>query len=267
MEKEMTMKDIHDALVRAGRLETRPIGVYGAQTPPPGAVSVASVIPSGHRCLAKALLKMALDPRVPPIVIGKDYLKGVCQAAPSFLGFRDFPPSFKTYLSTGGKGEGGEEEEGVYLKATPEICEATLGKIGKIAPPASNLVMQACGDIKEAPAAVRSVLCFGNAEQIRNLAGLIHFGKSDPFGFVMSPWGSHCSLFVTYPSGMAGNAPPDTAFIGPTAPDGNSWFPPGLLSLSMPLSMAAEMAGNIERSFVGKLPGMAYPEERENIFS
>ena len=267
MEKKFTMKDIHDALVKAGRLETRPIGVYGAKSPPSGAGQVSSVITSGHRCLAKALLKMALDERVGPIAVGEDSLKGICQAAPSFLGFREIPPSFKYFLSTGGKGEGGEDEEGVFLKASPEICEATLKKLGRITPAASHLVMQACSGIKEAPSAMKSVLCFGSAEQIRNIVGLIHFGKSAPFGYVMAPWGSHCSIFVTYPAGMAENAPRDTAFVGPTAPDGNSWFPPGLLSLSMPISMALDLAGSIDQSFVGKLPGMAYPEKREDLSS
>jgi hypothetical protein len=42
MGKELTMRDIHDALVGAGRPEPRPIGVCGAPFPPRGAVSVAA---------------------------------------------------------------------------------------------------------------------------------------------------------------------------------------------------------------------------------
>ena len=66
---------------------------------------------------------------------------------------------------------------------------------------------------------VLSVVCFGSAEQIRNLCALVHFDETRIFDPIMAPWGSHCSLFVAYPSGMAANAPKNTAFLGPNAPE------------------------------------------------
>lgn len=60
-------------------------------------------------------------------------------------------------------------------------------------------------------------------------------------------------------------APKNTAFIGPTAPDGNAWFPEDIMALSMPIDMASRICEGYSRSFAVKAPGLAYPETREQV--
>lgn len=126
------------------------------------------------------------------------------------------------------------------------------------------LVMQACPDIID-DGNILSILCFGKAENIRNLCGLVHYDEVDAFRPILAPWGSHCALFVTYPSGMAEKCPHDAVILGPTAPDGNLWFPSHLMSLGLPIRVAERMSGNIDRSFVAKCAETTYPKIKEDL--
>jgi hypothetical protein len=254
----LSIRDINDKLVRAGRLEYRPICVYGTGQVPVGAYQVSSVITKGHRCLARALLKMAIDDNVPPLYIGKDALKGCCSGAASTLGFRPFPRSMKALMSAETKGRGS-----MFLKASDDVCDKTIANLGKITPPGKYVVMMPCADADDRNHDILSVLCFGTAEQVRNLCGLIHFRTVEPFSSIIAPWGPHCAIFVAYPAGMSDRAPTDTAFIGPTEPDGNDWFPPDLMALSIPIGLARRISEDCESSFVGKKPEVAYPAARE----
>jgi hypothetical protein len=149
----------------------------------------------------------------------------------------------------------------MYLKESPGHCAWTLRKVGRIRPQDRYVVVRPCekaGDEKPL-----SYLCFGSAEQVRNLCGLLHFGSDAPFGQIDAAWGSHCALFVSYPAGMAPGAPKETAFLGPTAPDGNLWFPPDLMALGVPARLAERMAENVDRSFAGRRAESTYPEARD----
>ncbi len=243
-----------------GRLEYRPICVYGTDETPKGAYQVSSVITAGHRCLAKALLKMAINEDVPPIYIGKDALSGCCFGAASSLGFTPFPKAMKDMMSS-------ESTTGdsMYLKSTDDVCEKTIVNLGKITPPGKYVVMQPCADADDNAHNILSVLCFGTAEQIRNLCGLIHFRTTDPFSSIIAPWGPHCAVMIAYPAGMSEKAPKNTAFLGPTEPDGNGWFPPDLLALSMPIEMARHISEDCDSSFVEKCPEVVYPAIREKV--
>jgi hypothetical protein len=249
---------INDRLMAAGHLEYRPVYVYGSATVPKGAVQVASVLKIGHRCIAKAILKQSLYEEVPPIFIGKDALKGCCYGAQSWLGFIKFPKSMEDMLT------GKSDEEAMFLKSSPDVCRRSLKNIGKITPPADYVVMSPAAGL-HGDEEILSVVCFGSAEQIRNLCALVHFNETRIFDPVMAPWGSHCSLFVAYPAGMAENAPKNTAFLGPNAPDGNTWFPEDIMALSMPMSMAARICEDYESSFAVKAPEMTYPQAREKV--
>lgn len=253
------IKDLNEKLVRAGRLEYRPIYVYGTEETPKGAYQVSSVVTQGHRCLAKALLKMAIHEEVPPLYIGKDAFSGCCFGAASTLGFTPFPPMMRDLMSA-------ESTTGdsMYLKSSDAVCEKTIANLGRITPPGKYVVMAPAEHINETNN-VLSVLCFGSSEQIRNLCGLIHFRTTDPFGSIIAPWGPHCAIFVAYPAGMAEKAPKDTAFIGPTEPDGNDWFPPDMMALSMPIGMARRISEDCKASFVEKRPEVAYPMAREKV--
>jgi hypothetical protein len=63
---------------------------------------------------------------------------------------------------------------------------------------------------------------------------------------------------------MAKGAPKDTAFIGPTAPDGNSWFPADMMAIGIPAKVAYRMANDVERSFVVKCVETTYPKKRDS---
>lgn len=257
---KLSFKEINDRIILAGRLKLRPICVYGSETVPEGAVQVASVITRGHKCLGKALLKMAMHEEVPPVYLGKDVLKGACFGASSWLGIIKMPPMMKDIYASVSKGDGNHNAS--FLKASPELCQQSLDRIGKITPPGKYIVMQALSQVDD-DVAVRSILCFGNAEQIRNLCGLIHFNTAEPFSPVIAAWGAHCTTFVTYPAGMAEHAPKNTAFISPMASYGNDWFPTDLMALGIPIDMARRMAESYEYSFAVQKPAVTYADPKE----
>jgi hypothetical protein len=254
--------EINDMLIRAGPLRFRPIFVSAMEHLPDRAVPVSGVITEGHRCLGKALLKMAIHPEVPPVYLGRDVMKECCFGASAWLGFMKMPPMMRNLYASLSKGDGNHDAH--YLKDTPETCQATLDRLGRITPPGKYLVMSAFPQADNGLQPL-SVICFGGAEQIRNLCGLVHFGRQDPFGPVVAAWGAHCATFVTYPAGLAEGAPKDTAFIGPMASYGNDWFPPDLMALGIPIDMAKKMCRDYERSFMVKCADRSYPEKRETI--
>lgn len=96
---EITIKEINNSLIRAGNLTLRPICIYASKKKPRGAVPVSGVIKTGHRCLAKALLMMAMDSEVPPIFIGKDAMEECCYGALSWLGLTEFSSPMSDMLA------------------------------------------------------------------------------------------------------------------------------------------------------------------------
>jgi hypothetical protein len=70
---------------------------------------------------------------------------------------------------------------------------------------------------------------------------------------------------ITYPAGMAAEAPKDSAFIGPVDPTGNIWFPPDLMVMGIPLVLAQQMAADADVSFIGRRGRIAYPEHRGTV--
>jgi len=249
----LTAKEVGERLARAGRLELKPLCVYGADEVPPGVVTVPDVVKAGHRCLAKALLLVAAG-EADGVYVGPGAMKGICPGALCWLGLTAFPEDICNDLSTGG-------DDPLYLKESPACAAWTLKKMGKVASLHRHLVMQACE--KAAVARPLSYLCFGSAEQVRDLCGLLHFDADAPFGQIDAPWGSHCATFVAYPAGLTGGAPKHTAFLGPTAPDGNPWFPRDMMALSMPAKIACRMAADVDRSFVVKCAETTFPKKRD----
>ena len=111
----------------------------------------------------------------------------------------------KYFVSTGRKDVRGGMAE--YLKASPDLVDRCTAAAGPIHPPGKYLVVQACEALPDPMPAVMSLCIFGNGEQIRNMAALIHFDRDDPFSPVIVPWGSSCSTFITFPAGLAENTP------------------------------------------------------------
>jgi hypothetical protein len=72
-------------------------------------------------------------------------------------------------------------------------------------------------------------------------------------------------MMITFPAGMAEKAPKDSAYIGPTDPTGNSWLPPDIMIMGIPIAVARQMAADLNDSFIIKRGTIAYPEKRVTI--
>ena len=257
---KFSIKEIGKSLKKAGKLDTSPLAVYGSEEIPENAVPMCA----NDKCIAKAIMINAIDQKEPPIYMGKETLKGCCPGGMTYLGFTKPLKFIKYFVSTGSeKFRGGEAE---YLKASPEHVEGFLEAIGEIKSPGKYIVVQKCEDITD-DVKVKSILCFGNGEQIRNLSSLIHFRRKDPFNAISMPFGPSCATFITYPAGMAEKAPEETAFVGPVDPTGNMWFPPEFMAIGIPLDVVEGMVEDLENSFVVKRPEVANPSNREIVMS
>jgi len=255
-----SIKSINEKLVKTGRLTYRIIGVYGADAKPASAVTTAKVITRGGPCLAKALFKMAGQKGVRAVYVSEDAAKESCFGAMAWFGFVGFPPRVENMFSSEAPVSGS-----MCIKRTTELARATLDDMGQFTPAGRYVVMQALDDMDEDPKDMRSILCFGKAEQIRNLGALVHFGERKAFTPIMAPWGSGCANFVAFPAGMASGAPKDTAFVSPFVPEGNKWFPADMLALGIPIDMARRMADGYEASFAVRKPEITYPEKKEAL--
>ncbi len=255
-----SIKEIGKSLKIGGKLNTNPLAVYSSETVPEGAVPMCSL----DRCVAKAIMLASINENQAPLYIGKDTLRGCCPGSMTYLGFTKPLKFIKYFVSTGNeKFRGGEAE---YLKAGPEYVEGFLESIGEISSLGKYLVIAKCEDVEE-NINVKSIICFGNGEQIRNLSSLIHFRTKNPFNAINIPFGPACATLVTYPAGMAEKAPKDTAFVGPVDPTGNVWFPPEYMSIGIPLKIAEGMHEDLNNSFAVKRPEVASPQTRDKIIS
>jgi len=255
---ELSIREIGEKLVRAGRLKERALCAYGSDDVPAGAVPMTDL----NRCAARAIFTLAVNKDAPPIYMGEDVKEKCCPGGLSYFGYAERHPKLKYFLSSGTKDFRGGAAE--YLKATPEAAEEFFQAPGRITPLGKHLVVSACQDIEGDPG-VRSILLFGNAESIRSLCGLIHFRDVEIFTSILMPGGASCASFITYAAGMAEKAPRKSAYLGPVDPTGNDWFPPNYLSLSVPVEMARRMAEDVEVSFITRRAKVAFPEKHQDI--
>ena len=249
----LTLMEINDRFERFAHLKRRPLFVLGSDDIPPGSVPMGRV----DRCVARALLKNASDRTLPPLVIGQDVRERCCPGGLIWLGFAPLAPRLPYFLSTGSSDyRGGEAER---LKPDPDAALRFLQAPGDIAPPGRYVVIAGAEAVRD-ERAVRSILVFGTAEQVRNLGGLVHYGKEDIFRSVLMPAGASCASMITYAAGMASRAPRDTAYVGPVDPTGNAWFPPDSLSFAAPIELARQMADDMPSSFIGQREDVAFPK-------
>jgi hypothetical protein len=256
---KLSISQICRKLTQAGRLETRPLCVYGSMKIPEGTVPSTSAGP----CIAKAIVTMAFHEKTPPIYIAGHMPEPCCGGGLAHFGFITFNPGIKYFVSTGSKSYRNGAAE--FLRATPELVQENQRRMGRITPPARYVIIRPCADLVSEDVEVRSILCFGTAERIRNMCSLVHFRSQDPFHEVLVPQGASCASFVSYAAGMVENAPANAVFVGPCDPTGNSWFPQDFLSLAIPIKIARRMAEDLEDSFIVKRPTVAYPEQRTNV--
>jgi hypothetical protein len=269
----ISIKKIGESLMRAGMLEIAPLCVYFQDEIPQDAVPMVSV----DKCAAKAILTVAMDKNTPALYIGPDCLKGFCLGGITWLGFsKKLSPHIKYFVSTGHEDFRGGDAE--YLKASPELFEKFAESIGPINLPRKNLVVKPCDKFSQdeqlenfeggpgiKDPIIHSLLCFGNGQQIRNLCSLIHFRTINPFESIICPFGPACATMITYPAHLAEKTPTNAAFIGPTDPTGNRWFPTDFMALGIPLNMAKDMCNDLENSFAVQRPEVAYPQNRDNF--
>lgn len=241
-------------LADAGRLKLRPLCVYGSDTLPAEAVPSHTV----DRCIAKAIYTSALHEETPPLYVEAAH-EACCGGGRMWMGFAEPHPKLKYFVTVGAPDfRGGAAER---LKAAPELFDESRLRAGKITPPGRYLIIGPCSD--DVPAErVRSLILFGSCEQVRNLCALAQYHSGDPFFRTLIPWGASCSTMITYPAGLAENAPDTAAYLGPTDPTGNLWFPPDLMVMGIPIGLAQQMAADIEGSFIGKRGRIAFPERR-----
>jgi hypothetical protein len=249
----LSVQELGKKLVKAGRLKLRPLCVYFTDEIPQDARPSFTV----DRCIAKAVYTAALF-ETPPLYVDASQ-EQCCPGGMVWMGF-DEPHLMLKYFVTVGTPDfrGGAAE---HLKATPELFEEQRKRAGKVTSPGKYIVIGPCAD-DITPDKIRSLILFAGSEQIRNLCGLAQFNSSDPFFKTVIPAGATCSTMITFPAGMAENAPKDSAYIGPTDPTGNPWLPPELMIMGIPIALALQMAVDLDESFICKRSRIAYPEKR-----
>ncbi len=251
---EFTIKEIGERFSTAFHLRTSPLAVYGADAVPEGAVHLSSI----HRCIAVTMYRMASGQvDADAVWLGGEHTAGCCPGGLSHTGFMERSDDIAWFVSTGRKDVRGGAAE--YLKAGPQLVEKCFQAAGPITPPGRYLVIERASSVPKGKADVRSLCMFGDAETIRNIAALVHFDRDEPFFPVLVPWGPACATFVTYPAELAARAPNDSVFMGPQDPTVNWSLPPDLMGIGIPLRIARRMADNIDRSFVVRRPGVAFP--------
>ena len=250
----MDQAEIGLKIMDAGRLDRHPLFVYAADDIPNGAVHISKV----DRCVAHSMFAIAKEDG-PVVYLGDEHLGGCCPGGQYWLGYIPYPKGLSFFISHGSPSYRNGAAE--YLKRDPEITERSLANVGKLTPPGRFIVIAPYHKRVEG-GRLLSVLCFGRAENVRNLIGLAEFGSDDTFRTCISPWGPACSSMITYASGMAERAPKGSLIVGPGDPTVNEWLPPDLMTLSIPIETAERMANDVEASFLTKRPKVAFPEKR-----
>jgi hypothetical protein len=255
----LTISEIGRKLTQAGRLQARSLCVYGSSQVPEEVAPSTSI----STCIARAIVTLAFRESTHPIYVAKDIPETCCGGGLAQFGFIEFSPGIKYFVSTGTKNFRAGAAE--YLRASPELVEENHKRMGKITPPGKYLIIRPCSDLPNEDPGVKSIICFGLAEQIRNMCSLVHFRSEEPFRDVLVPQGASCASFVSYAAGMVEHAPVGAVFVGPCDPTGNFWFPQDHLSLSIPIKIARRMAEDLEDSFLTKRATVAYPEHRMQV--
>jgi hypothetical protein len=252
------------------KLKTFPLGIYESKSLPENAVPICSI----DSCVAKSLMLTSTNENENPIYMSKKTLKGCCPGSMTYLGFAKPAKFIKYFVSTGKENVRAGNAE--YLKGSPEDVEKYLKSLGKIRKIENNLVIQKCEDIKKDikknsgnyktmdandDIDIKSILIFGDAEQIRNLANLVYFKNENTFDGISMPFGPACASFITYPTERAEKTPEKTSFIGPVDPTGNHWFPSDYMAMGIPIDIVMDLYNNIDDSFLSKRPKVAFPRK------
>ena len=245
----MDLREAGEILKKSAMLKDHPIVITALDAPPPNAMGIGGI----DRCTAKALYIMARDGDQCSYA-GEGHLQ-FCPGAQTWWGFRPPYRGLEHFVSRGSRDyrQGAAE----YLKRDPDLVLRSLEAIGPMRPPGK--VLGFFPVTREFTGRPLSLLLFGDAEQVRALSGLAHYGSQDPINEVRLPWGPSCATFVTYPAGMAENMPP-CCITGPCDPTGDDWFPQEKMSFAMPMETALRMATDAPSSFLALRAKVAFPD-------
>lgn len=254
MKKPFSVKEIGNALEKAGRLKYEPLCIYGTDSPPNDAISSTEL----HFCIANAIIALSLQKEKNAIFFSKDTKRKSCPGSRAWLGYEPFNPYLKYFVSTGIKDFPAE-----HLVVNPEIAEKRLKSLGKLEPVGTYTVISKCGYVDKVESKdLKAIICFGQPEKIRNMCMLSYFQETLPYDLIQMPWGSSCGSFITYPCGLSENGPQNQVILGPMDPTDNYFFPPDILGMGIPIDIARKMAESLEESFIVKRETVAYPEDR-----
>lgn len=249
-------------LKNALQLNSQPIYILGSNTIPESCVPLTSL----DRCIAEVLFLLATDSNTPSTFLNSDQIKDGCPGGMAHCGFREPSSMIKFFVSTGTP----EYRNGMaeYLRANPEIAEESASHAGGYSTPRNNLIFTAADKVAELgldSSDVLAITCFGTAEQIRNLSALVHFHNTNIFQNTILAVGPACSTLISFPAGLAGKAPKDCAYVGPTDPTVNKWFPQDYMAIGIPISLAIQMADDLPGSFLTLRSEVAMPPERMEL--
>ncbi|MHA2029039.1 MAG: DUF169 domain-containing protein [Candidatus Kariarchaeaceae archaeon] len=244
MEK-LSGKLIAEKIKNAALLKSEILFIYGVDKPPEKAVSSMDI----HRCIAYSIFSLTSKSDTDAIYIERDdnRKRKWCPGGQAWLGFKDFLPMLHYFISSGSKNSRNGAAEN--LIASPELAEKRLKSTKSITPLGKYIVVQKSSSLSSENLNPNAFLCFGTAEQIRNLSSLFYFRSEKSFD-VQFPWGPYCASFISYPANMIEGAPQNKIILGPTDPTGERWFPQEYLSMGIPFEIAEQMAKDIDSSFL-----------------
>jgi hypothetical protein len=247
--------EVGSGLKKAGRLSSQPLCIYGADTPPSDSTPSIDI----DRCIARVIFSLGTQSSYSAIHIGIDNDKQCCPGGQAWFGYQSFRPNLNYFLSTGTPNF--REGKSEFLISNPGLATKRLQATGKITPLGKYIVVHRTDQTIEGDPDIKVFLCFGKAEQIRNLCSLVYFDSESSYE-AQIPWGPSCASFISYPAGMIENGPENSIIVGPTDPTGNYWFPDDFLSIGIPAEICKKMARNVDSSFIGKRPKIAYPRRK-----
>lgn len=96
---DSTISEIGNKLTQAGKLQTRPLCVYGSMTIPEGIAPSTSI----GTCIAKAIVTLAFHEKTRPIYVSADMPETCCGGGLAHFGFIEFNPGIKYFVSIGSK--------------------------------------------------------------------------------------------------------------------------------------------------------------------
>lgn len=245
---ELTIEEIGRTLADSANLETQIVCVYGSERIQESGVWTSSI----NGCLASAIYQMAMGEVCGPLYAGYEQDQSFCRCmgGPAWFGYRSFDPRLMSLLASGSEDVKGFTQKS--LKKSPQIAQKTISSIGRVVLLGRYVVMS-CFEGLQDDRGVRCIVCFAKGEQIRNLCALAHYSSIDVFDPVSIPWGPSCATIITYPAGMAENAPSDMLFVGPSDPSASVWLPKGCLVVGIPVKIARMMAECVKQSFLADI--------------